>query len=64
MNKTSSTASSSGTFPKKVQVYKAPWGWSFRIFDDGGKQIFTGTMYESEEQAKYAAQNYLKSQFP
>lgn len=64
MNKTRSTASSSSTFSKKVQVYKAPWGWSFRIFDDAGKQIFTGTMYDSEEQAKYAAQNYLKNQFP
>jgi hypothetical protein len=42
------------------RVYEAPWGWSIEIFDSGGKQVFSGSMYSTRLEAEEAVEKFLR----
>jgi hypothetical protein len=43
------------------RVYEAPWGWSIEIFENGGKQVFSGSMYSTRLEAEEAVEKFLRS---
>jgi hypothetical protein len=45
--------------PVESKIYEAPWGWKLDVFDEQGKQIFSGAMYPSERDAKQALLKFL-----
>jgi hypothetical protein len=47
--------------PVQSTIYQAPWGWKLDVFDEKGKQIFSGAMYPSEREAEQALLKFLKA---
>jgi uncharacterized protein YegP (UPF0339 family) len=59
MQNRTSQGNQQSTSGVSTKVYKAPWGWATEVYDANGKQVFSGAMYASEDDAHQAIERFL-----